>query len=180
MLKCNRQMGYHKVWNLTTNLRHAVSHCSIEKLSQSMKLNDLCASCKSHTVSMLKFQRRVGLGHKHLVVPPDTAGHTICDLPVCPSNQISLRRAVVSHCFIEKHTYIINIGEKARELRFSIQPHRVPGVKFFVATHYKRNHITKGIACQLGVMILHTRVVVSIETSATGHKSRAVCCYHTY
>ena len=25
------------VWNLTTNLRHAVSHCSIEKLSQSKK-----------------------------------------------------------------------------------------------------------------------------------------------
>ena len=133
MLKCNRQMGYHKVWNLTTNLRHAVSHCSIKKLSQSMKLNDLCASCKSHTVLKLKFQRRVRLGHKHVVVPPDTAGHTICDLPVCPSNQISLRRAVVSHCFIflfvvesshtasSKSTLTLNIGQKARELCFSIQ-----------------------------------------------------------
>ena len=120
---------------------------------------------QSHTVSKLKFQRRVGLGHKHLVVPPDTAGHTICDLPVCPSNQISLRRAVVTHCFIEKHTYIKYWSK---------------GTRVVLLDPNKRNHITKGIACQLGVVILHTRVVVSIETSATGHKSRAVCCYHTY
>jgi len=142
VLKCNRQMGYHKVWNLTTNLRHAVSHCSIEKLSQSMKLNDLCASCKSHTVSKLKFQRRVGLGHKHLVVPPDTAGHTICDLPVCPSNQISLRRAVVSHCFIEKHTYIKYWSKGTRVALLD------PTSQGAWCQVFRREHITKGITLQ--------------------------------
>ena len=139
-----------------------------------MKLNDLCASCKSHTVSKLKCQRPVGLGHKHLVVPPDTAGHTICDLPVCPSNQISLRRAVVSHCFIEKHTYIKYWPKGTRVALLD------PSSQGAWCQVFRCEHITKGIACQLGVVILHTRVVVPIETSATGHKSRAVCCYHTY
>jgi len=96
-----------------------------------MKLIDLCASCKSHAVLKLKFQRRVGLGHKHLVVLPDTAGHTICDLPVCPSNQIFVVQS--SHTASTKNTLTLNIGQKARELRFSIQVHRVPCVKCFDA-----------------------------------------------
>ena len=91
--------------------------------------------------------------------PAWTAGHTIGDLPVCPSNQISLHRAVVSHCFIEKHTYIKYWSK---------------GTRVVLLDPNKRNHITKGIDCQLGVVILHTRVVVPIKTSATGHKSRAV------
>ena len=52
-----------------------------------------------------------------------------------------------SHTASSKCTLTLNIGQKARELRFSIQPHRVPGVKFFVAntlqkeSHYKRNSL---------------------------------------
>ena len=52
-----------------------------------------------------------------------------------------------SHTASSKSTLTLNIGQKARELRFSIQPHRVPGVKFFVAntlqkeSHYKRNSL---------------------------------------